>query len=40
MPMIDIHAPAGTFADPHALATNSGGHLDADRRGPGHPDVP
>lgn len=21
MPMIDIHAPAGTFADPHALAT-------------------
>ena len=21
VPMIDIHAPAGTFADPHALAT-------------------
>jgi len=21
MPMIDVHAPAGTFADPHALAT-------------------
>jgi phenylpyruvate tautomerase PptA (4-oxalocrotonate tautomerase family) len=21
MPMIDIHAPAGTFADPHAVAT-------------------
>ena len=23
MPMIDIHAPAGTFADPHALATEA-----------------
>jgi phenylpyruvate tautomerase PptA (4-oxalocrotonate tautomerase family) len=23
VPMIDIHAPAGTFADPHALATEA-----------------
>ena len=27
MPMIDIHAPAGTFEDPHALATAAAGTL-------------
>jgi phenylpyruvate tautomerase PptA (4-oxalocrotonate tautomerase family) len=27
MPMIDIHAPAGTFADPHALATKAAATL-------------
>jgi phenylpyruvate tautomerase PptA (4-oxalocrotonate tautomerase family) len=27
VPMIDIHAPAGTFADPHALATAAAGTL-------------
>ena len=25
MPMIDVYAPAGTFADPHALATAAAG---------------
>src|ERR1700752_393346 len=27
MPMIDIHAPEGTFADPHALATSAAATL-------------
>ena len=35
--MIDIHAPAGTFADPHALATAAAGTL---MRIEGVPDIP
>ena len=37
MPMIDIHAPAGTFADPHALATKAAATL---MRIEGVPDIP
>ena len=37
MPMIDIHAAAGTFADPHALATAAAGTL---MRIEGVPDIP
>jgi len=37
MPMIDIHAPAGTFADPHELATAAAGTL---MRIEGVPDIP
>ena len=37
MPMIDIHAPTGTFADPHALATAAAGTL---MRIEGVPDIP
>jgi len=37
MPMIDIHAPAGTFADPHALATSAAATL---MRIEGVPEIP
>jgi hypothetical protein len=37
MPMIDIHAPAGTFADPHALATKAAATL---MRIEGVPEIP
>ena len=37
MPMIDIHAPAGTFPDPHALATAAATTL---MRIEGVPDIP
>ena len=37
MPMIDVYAPAGTFADPHALATDAAATL---RRIEGVPEIP
>ena len=37
MPMIDIHAPAGTFRDPHALATAAAATV---MRIEGVPDIP
>jgi phenylpyruvate tautomerase PptA (4-oxalocrotonate tautomerase family) len=37
MPMIDVYAPSGTFADPHTLATNLAATL---MRIEGVPDIP
>ncbi len=37
MPMIDVYAPAGTFADPHALATDAAATL---MRIEGVPEIP
>jgi phenylpyruvate tautomerase PptA (4-oxalocrotonate tautomerase family) len=37
MPMIDIYAPAGTFADPHALAAEAAATI---KRVEGVPDIP
>jgi hypothetical protein len=40
VPMIDVYATEGTFADPHQLAADPGPDANDHRRCPRHPQVP